>query len=107
MLGDKKVEYSKWSDTAINCPHCGEMNLHQIKTEVFDRDTEDAPIGRHVFLDKRIHIDQNMANNPSGRRDGLRIYFFCEHCSEGDFEQVACVLNIYQHKGSTFMEWDP
>ena len=37
--------------------------------------------------------------NPSPRRQGMLIEFYCEGC-EG-----ALRLAVFQHKGSTYMEW--
>jgi len=84
----------------LACPHCGEAFLHQYKTEIFDRDEDDIE-GLHVITDreKGIIIKKDLEGNPSKRRDGLRIHFFCEIC------QASCALEIYQHKGQTFVNF--
>jgi hypothetical protein len=45
-------------------------------------------------------VDEDMSNNPSSRRQGLKINFICECC-----EAKVHTLNIVQHKGSTLMFW--
>ena len=82
------------------CPHCGEVFLHQYKTEIFDRD-EDELEGLHVITDREndIIIKRDLEGNPSKRRDGLRVHFFCEIC------RASSALEIYQHKGQTFVKF--
>jgi len=87
-------------ENLLVCPHCGEVFLHQYKTEIFDRD-EDELEGFHVITDREndIIIKRDLEGNPSKRRDGLKIHFFCEMCS------AKSVLDIYQHKGQTFVKF--
>jgi len=94
----------------LSCPICEETNLHQKKIEVFDRE-EDEEAGFHVTVDnKTVSVDENMNDNPSGRRQGLMIYFKCEHCDgiPKEFKEVefSCRLVIYQHKGCTYMHME-
>jgi hypothetical protein len=44
-------------------------------------------------------IPNDSTNNPSSRRDGILIHFWCEHCEEKP------VMAILQHKGTTFIGW--
>jgi hypothetical protein len=69
------------------------------------------------------HTDDILGDgNPSyNQREGMRVYFWCESCSSKDevFDGgitgstcgpgigIAHVLYIYQHKGSTRVEWGP
>ena len=78
-------------------------NLHQTSVEIFDRQ-EDQKTGLHVVArrGKQLLVDEDMSNNPSSRRQGLKINFICE-CCEG--EARLHTLNIVQHKGSTLMFW--
>lgn len=46
-------------------------------------------------------IANDMNGNPSPRRDGIQINFKCEGCAS-----AGLTMNIVQHKGSTFFEWD-
>lgn len=84
----------------LMCPHCGQIFLHQYKTEIFDRKEDDIE-GLHVITDteKGIIIKKDLEGNPSKRRDGLRVHFFCEICS------ASSALEIYQHKGQTFIKF--
>ena len=79
------------------CEHCGEINLHQHKISMFCRD-EDKDV-QHIIIDAisgqiEEGIDRS-GRNPSSRRQGMIISFYCEHC---DYETD---LLIGQHKGVT------
>lgn len=87
----------------VACPHCHFNYLHQEKIEVFDRG-EDSDKGDYVSIGGKdgsvLSVNSPLPpGNPSGRRHGLTIHFWCEGCEE------LPQLNIYQHKGQTFMEW--
>lgn len=83
------------------CPECSSTYLHHQQIEIFQRQ-EDATAGLHVKIHKLTSMtDQNLVGNPSGRRSGLRIEFWCEEC------QVTSVLSIAQHKGQTFVTFEP
>jgi len=122
VMGEKKIvafgnAYS--GEQNLLCPKCGEDFLHQIKTEIFER-VEDGKWGTHIIAESydradcpsppeifyphrklgKIEIDNNLDGNPSPRRQGLKIYFYCELCDE------IFILNIYQHKGVTMVEWE-
>jgi hypothetical protein len=92
--------------------------LHQTGVEAFFRH-EDHEEGVHGYIaDTKSFLTVNgdcgrTSRNPSSRRDGLIIYFFCEWCSGyGELEQgdenkpiVTLELHISQHKGVTAMGW--
>ena len=94
----------------LQCPACGQQNLHHQAVCITDR-SEDNEKGTGVLIQgigdwnrsKRFEIhsmnDCSMALNPSPRRGGIVIEFCCEHC---DAEPQ---LGIYQHKGTTLIEW--
>jgi hypothetical protein len=89
-----------WLD---ECPYCEGNNLHHSDVTVFNR-SEDADTVRvtHVMHDSTItsaRIPNDSTNNPSSRRDGILIHFWCEHCEEKP------VMAILQHKGTTFIGW--
>ena len=112
-------------DDVLLCPLCLKdypdgrgVWLHQTGVEAFFRN-EDSWKGAHGYI---AHTESFLAvngdcgrtsRNPSARRDGLIIYFFCEWCSEyGEPEQgdenkpfVTLELHISQHKGVTEMRW--
>ena len=95
----------------LTCPSCGGNNLHQNGVEAYFRD-EDADIGVVVSASRVHHASTHTGSqkrNPSGRRDGIRIFFTCEVC-HGDPDvapyRPPFELTIVQHKGMTFMEWE-
>jgi hypothetical protein len=87
--------------TFLLCHNCGHNYHHLGKVETFFRDKEDSHKGLHVTATSSqltINKDTN-SNNPSSRRDGVIIYFYCENCEEGSN------LAIIHHKGHTLLEW--
>lgn len=85
------------------CPECGEINLHHEAVMVWERPVEDGVSIKTVLMAGKT-IRKQKADNPSPRRDGIRIYFWCEHC---DIVRIRPkFLIIYQHKGETFVEWE-
>jgi len=91
MLGD---------EGELICPVCGFNYLHQYRVEIFCR-PQDAEKGHHVDVSrKKILIDDNLCDNPSKRRHGLKIYFRCEGCP------AKSVMSILQHKGSTYVAFE-
>lgn len=100
-------------DWGLMCPVCTKNNnLHHSDVEICNRQ-EDAYIGQRVLVSfqdgfgeggveqlPQVLIDDNVGNNPSPRRHGLRIKFSCETCP-GIFW-----LLIYQHKGTTYLRWE-
>ena len=83
----------------LQCPSCGATLLHHGKVEVFEC-SKDAKQGLHVTVaDGLVTTNTNLTGNPSMRRNGLSIMFWCEGCSANP------VLSIAQHKGSTLVEF--
>lgn len=96
------------------CPGCGETNLHHDCIDICER-PEDAETGLHVRVmggdvawnddgerspaRRTFLVDDCMDSNPSGRRQGLSVWFWCESCRH------RSQLTIAQHKGSTFIEF--
>jgi hypothetical protein len=93
-----------WHD--LTCPRCGEIFLHHGTVRVFNRD-QDEEIGLEttVFRSGSYTHVSSCSDNPSLRRHGLTIDFYCEHCGEGDAEHVVAQLCIVQHKGHTGIFW--
>jgi hypothetical protein len=81
------------------CPGCGCSNLHHDQVDVYARDAEDSPTGYHatVTAGAGLRLLNNMTDNPSSRRDGLRVLFWCEQCP------ALSELTIVQHKGTTYL----
>jgi len=97
------VGVASWIDwdgreSYLVCRGCGDSMLHQGRVEVFNREQEDSATGLHVRIDgQTLSLDESMKDTPSGRRDGLCIFFWCEHCPE------EVQLSIHQHKGTTYL----
>ena len=73
--------------------------MHHSVVDVFERG-EDEPEHTKVHVDgNNVIISRGKNGNPSLRRDGLSIFFWCETCENHP------KLNIYQHKGSTYIQW--
>lgn len=97
---------------ALECPSCGDSWLHQDSVDVFVRSEEDSNTGQHVTVDYKDGVDLatdvgSNDGNPSGRRSGITISFWCEMCDgfDGKEETSDAVLAIAQHKGTEHMFW--
>lgn len=89
------VEFDE--DGVLLCPCCGFNCLHHDRVDVYLRD-EDAKCGLHVRTRGSVNtseVDTDMSGNPSERRDGLTIRFWCEGCD------ARPLMEISQEKGST------
>src|ERR1051325_4062434 len=89
----------KIRDDALRCPCCNNENLHHSRVEVFNRPTEDADSVPVVVEETSAMHDRPLGINPSSRRNGLLIYFWCETCP------AAPALSVCQHKGTTYVAW--
>jgi hypothetical protein len=101
-----KIEVDAWHN--LYCPRCNENNLHLRRTVHYCR-TEDDPLITVVSVDNISgfttvdKMNNDESNNPSSRRDGMQLLFYCESdCTE----HKPLILNISQHKGTTNFEWD-
>ncbi len=65
------------------CPRCQSRNLHHSKVTTFNRE-EDEEIVVVTTVEGNSTITSALPNestdNPSSRRDGLAIRFWCENC---------------------------
>lgn len=109
-----KIDYQGFGNSLLICPHCGKSSyhgggfLHHLRIEIFSR-TEDANDVRIIAV-KKVEEDaqitlvgtipNNLSANPSSRRGGICIHFWCDCCGG------VAVLNIAQHKGETLLSWD-
>jgi hypothetical protein len=83
----------------LKCPSCGCNYLHHDQVEVFECG-EDEKLGVHVVIaDGQAIFNTSLDGNPSARRHGLRIRFWCEGC------KAVPVMSISQHKGNTYMNF--
>jgi hypothetical protein len=79
------------------CPNCGGDYLHQVKTQVFERE-EDSDEGQHITVERTtFSFNSDIRDNPSPRRQGITIEFTCEMCDSITY------LHVYQHKGQTIL----
>lgn len=89
------------------CPRCGADLLHHLSVTVCDRGEDAAHVLRTTVQQGSVAVDTTtsvQARNPSARRGGLFIRFWCEGCGgHGDDELIE--LTIAQHKGSTEIGW--
>lgn len=89
----------------LACPKCGEGYLHQDTVGVYHKRRNAEQEEQSVIVSNRegvcvTDVPRAWSLNPSGRRDGIRIGFWCEHeCAVPD-------LLIYQTKGNTYIRWD-
>lgn len=87
------------------CPRCGSDYLHHNDVLVFDR-REDAEAVTLTQVDAgSVSVSMapsTAAGNPSMRRDGVTINFWCENCGENRPLQ----LHLAQHKGCTEIFWE-
>lgn len=96
----------------LYCPSCRSDCIHHDGVDVFER-SEDARYGTRVRVRgvdlplaqrapppraAEVTVDATLDGNPSSRRQGVTIRFWCEQCSQ------RSVLTIAQHKGSTLIE---
>jgi hypothetical protein len=104
LLSDanSKVKINHGGDyPALLCPSCGDNCLHSTAVTVFDR-VEDADQTRETVIGDDISIlsvPSSRSRNPSARRHGIAIYFWCEVC------QANVELTFAQHKGATLVQW--
>lgn len=97
MVSGEDIALSNNSVHTLVCPSCGCDCLHHYKIESFERDN-DEKTGIHATIKgKSISVDADMTNNPSQRRHGLIIYFFCEWC------ETKPVIELIQYKGRTLL----
>lgn len=83
------------------CPSCGSSYLHHEAIDIFER-PEDADVVLHTTASGTVVtrlVATGESENPSGRRNGLFITFWCEGCD------TTPILDILQHKGVTYLRW--
>lgn len=89
------------NDNVLHCPACGEIYLHHVEVEVWDRKpkTDESIVTK--CSTRGATIKRKAPFFSSGReRNGMRIKFWCECC------HAESVLDLVQHKGHTLMEWE-
>lgn len=89
-----------FDETMLRCPACGSIHLHHNKVDVFERRHEDSAEGFHVAVDcdaASATVDKSIAGNPSERRGGISITFWCEQC------EAISRLDLVQDKGRSLV----
>ena len=84
----------------LTCPDCGGDYLHQLECSAIWR-KEDQDGACYTSARGKFSFEDVDADKISGRRDTLEIAFMCEGCHPDERKH----LEIYQHKGQTFMRW--
>jgi hypothetical protein len=85
----------------VLCPACGSNNLHHDEITVFSRPEDAAAVTETVVSDRGCTVTTTDGlGNPSARRGGVTIQFWCEGCAARPF------LGFAQHKGETYVSWD-
>jgi hypothetical protein len=82
------------------CPYCNGHYLHHLALEWYSRSGgEDSETGIHILTSEHagLLLDGNMTENPSTRRGGFRVGFYCELCG------ARFSLEFAQHKGQTLI----
>lgn len=94
-------------ESKLACPSCKNHDgmTHHEHVEVYIRhgDSWHAPGTRYSINRRTVVTDADMTNNPSYRRDGIRIYFSCENCGAGQEDMPYNEILISQHKGNTLI----
>ena len=92
-------------DTWLCCPSCNESGgMHQEIITVYPSAGGVVQINTGNGNIRTWGSGTPQADlNPSMYRDGLTLHFSCEHCD--GLEDGHSILNIYQHKGITFLNW--
>src|SRR5690349_8474286 len=90
------------SGQTLRCPACEGDYMHHAGVAVYARRKEDSGGTRvNVAGDGSVEFapDESLAGNPSPRRNGLTITFWCELC------KARPTLAVWQHKGATMVGW--
>ena len=88
------------AEAVLTCPKCRDWYLHHGTVTIFDRGREDGPTTAIEVSGTSVKFHHPPEKyNPSSRRDGLAIEFWCESCG------YTRELTIAQHKGITVFDW--
>jgi len=92
-------------ELTLLCPHCSFEYLHQNRVVVYEREEDKNTIvtivenvGSYGRCTNTIPKPKSV-DNPSSRRHGVEIQFYCEGCS------AISSLRFAQHKGVTKVDW--
>jgi predicted GIY-YIG superfamily endonuclease len=99
LLSRKHSDIFMSSDSVLHCPVCDFPFTHLKNVTVWARPEDCTP--NTVLIETQtghIHVGNSNEGNPSSRRDGLSMLFYCEN-GEHTF-----IIDIAQHKGETFAD---
>jgi hypothetical protein len=101
-MNELKFE-KEWGDKyVLLCPLCRSNFLHHEIVETFERNEDDKKGMHTIVTHEQVDVKyDSLDDNPSSRRNGLKIKFFCEQC-----QKKLPTLVLSQHKGQTMMGWD-
>ncbi len=90
---------------ALKCPMCAkkgfEGHIQHQQIETYERN-EDKEVGTYVSIkgeDVKIDKENTLTGNPSNRRSGIAITFWCDNC------HATSRLELAQHKGQTLVDF--
>jgi hypothetical protein len=98
----RPVYQVKLEDDVLCCPHCGFDYLHHDRVIVYSRKEDEETTAETEVTGRATRlrlVPSELSKNPSVRRDGVAISFWCEGCDERP------ELTITQHKGNTYFVW--
>ena len=114
-VGTRMTDYN-----FLSCPICGsdDSGLHQESVEVWNRKEDDLVSG--IRIGEVGELTVAIGENPSLRRNGIRIEYSCERCScdvwDDDLKmftastdcrpRIVAALLLWQHKGTSFISWE-
>jgi hypothetical protein len=91
-------------EVLLLCFWCNGDYQHHDRITVFDRG-EDAATTKVTEVEggsvTTLTLPSQQTRNPSSRRDGVAIRFYCEHC------RGLTELTVEQHKGQSFLSFRP
>lgn len=96
------------SGAILLCPRCGDSYLHHRGVVSFDRSEDAETVLRTAMEVGKTTVQlvaQAQSGNPSSRRDGIVIQFWCEKCGGGEDGSSVIELTLAQHKGETELAW--
>ena len=111
----KYENYGNVDHSIMSCARCNSDYLHQYKIEVFARQEDQEKYTSYTVYNGEPHpdtssqerkclglvVDQDKPQplNPSDRRQGVNMHFWCELCGH------ITKLSIGQHKGCEYLEY--
>lgn len=80
------------------CPVCKGFYTHHYAVVAYACEEDQKAVVTAIPTNKYAVEGFNIPENPSARRDGVAVMFFCEECA------ARFRVTIAQHKGSTYFK---